>query len=87
MLKRMNHPNVAKVYEVIEDGKDELFYFVTEFVSVEAARIQQLYSKNTRSVLQEIKEDTVEASSERPNVKATQRRNSKETNKRSPVRN
>lgn len=32
ILKKLNHPNIVKLYEIIDDPKHEKLYLITEYI-------------------------------------------------------
>ena len=32
ILKKLNHPNIVKLYEIIDDPKHDKLYLITEFI-------------------------------------------------------
>jgi len=69
LLKKIDHQNIVKVYEVINDPKEDKLYFITELVGKGISTSQSYSANQLRGLLEEVKEEN-EVSTERTRLRS-----------------
>lgn len=58
IMKKISHPNVVQLYEVIDDSDHQKLYLVMEYVGKGAILSKGFFSKSKGSILDEISESS-----------------------------
>jgi len=57
VMKKIDHPNIVRLYQIIDNPDDNNFYFIMELVGKEGMAASQYFTKGKKSSIQEDRED------------------------------